>query len=410
MRRESTQPSFESLEMRRHLSGSPLADLYGQELHADTNLHIVQPLKRPSPPPPTSPPPTTLPPGYSPAQIRHAYGFDQILFNGSVKGDGSGQTIAIVDAYDDPNIASDLNVFNTTYGLPAMDGKNGNGLFTKVLAGSIVPGNSGWGLEISLDVEWAHAMAPKANIVLVEASSASLNNLFTAVDMARSRAGVSVVSMSWGAGEFSSESLYDFHFTTPNGHAPVTFVASSGDSGAPLEWPSASPNVLSVGGTSLTLDSSGNYSSEAGWAGSTGGISAYELRPSYQANVAIDSTMRLGPDVSYVADPYTGMAVYDSYGQPSKWQVVGGTSAGAPQWAALVAIADQGRTLAVKATLSTTQVLTALYSMPSASFFDVTSGSSTGSPGYTAGSGYDLVTGLGSPHADGVTAQLLALT
>ena len=157
--------------------------------------------------------------------------------------------------------------------------------------------------------------------------------------------------MSWGGGEFSSESRYDSYFTTPSGHGGVTFVASSGDSGSPVGYPAISPNVLSVGGTTLNLNSQGGYSSESGWSGSGGGISAYESQPSYQKGVVTQSTIyRTNPDVAYDADPNTGFPVYDSYNNPasSPWGQWGGTSDAAPQWAALIAIADQGRALAGK--------------------------------------------------------------
>ncbi len=260
------------------------------------------------------------PAGFSPAQIRHAYGFD------AVSGNGAGQTIAIVDAYDDPTVASDLHTFDMQFGLP-------DPRFTKVSqTGSTVypTADQGWASEIALDVEWAHAIAPAANILLVEAKSDSMSDLLTAVNYARNYAGVSVVSMSWGGGEFRSETSYDSYFTTPAGHANVTFIASSGDDGAGVSYPAASPNVLSVGGTSLTLKS-GNYSSETAWSGSGGGVSRYEPEPSWQRSLQSYGT-RTNPDVAYDANPSTGVAVYDSYGSGG-WAVYGGTSISAPQWA-----------------------------------------------------------------------------
>ncbi len=351
---------------------------------------------------------TAGPTGYTPAQIRAAYGFGQIAFNnGTVAGDGSGTTIAIVDAYDDPKIANDLHQFDLAFGLP-------DPAFTKVsetgIAVALPTANKGWATEIALDVEWAHAIAPKANILLVEANSASMSDLLTAVDYARRASGVVAVSMSWGGGEFSGESSYDSYFTTPTGHSGVTFVASSGDSGAPVGYPAISPNVLSVGGTTLNLNGSA-YSSESGWSGSGGGISAYESQPSYQKGVVTQSTTRrTNPDVAYDANPSTGFPVYDSYNNSASapWGQWGGTSDAAPQWAALVAIADQGRALAGKAALDgATQTLPALYALPASDFHDVTSGTSSGSPKYTAGAGYDLVTGRGTPIANLVVAGLV---
>ena len=286
----------------------------------------------------------TVPYGYTPAEIRHAYGFDQIAFatsSGAVSGNGAGQTIAIVDAYNDPNIVKDLSAFDSQFGVVAPP------KFTVVneRGSSALPStDAGWSMEISLDVEWAHAIAPGANILLVEANSASLGDLLTAVNYARQQAGVTVVSMSWGGSEFNGESSYDSYFTTPAGHAPVTFVASAGDSGGDGCWPAVSSNVLAVGGTALSINSSSVRTSETAWSDSSGGVSLYESVPSYQTGVQATGR-RTTPDVAYDASPSTGFAIYDSvsYAGQSGWFCVGGTSAGAPQWAALAAIANQGR-------------------------------------------------------------------
>jgi hypothetical protein len=340
--------------------------------------------------------------GYSPAQIRHAYGFDQI----SGSADGSGTTIAIVDAYDDPTIASDLQQFDATFGLPAAN-------FTKVnqTGGSTMPSpDTGWSDEISLDVEWAHAIAPGAKILLVEANSASFSDLLTAVKYAASQPGVVDVSMSWGGNEFSGETAYDSYFQTPSGHSGVTFIASSGDSGAPPIYPAISPNVLAVGGTTLpNLDTAGDYTSESAWSGSGGGISSYEAQPSYQQGVVTQtSTYRTNPDVSYDADPNTGFPVYDSYDPTGPWLEFGGTSDAAPQWAALVAIADQGRAAAGEPSLDgPTQLLPMLYKLPSTDFHDITSGASDGSPVENATPGYDLATGRGTPLANLIVSGLV---
>ena len=347
------------------------------------------------------------PTGLSPAEIRQAYNVDQVSFNnGTIAGDGSGTTIAIVDAYDEPNVQSDLHEFDVQFGLPdpVLTTVNQSG------GTSLPAGSSGWGLEIALDVEWAHAIAPQANILLVEANSASLSNMFTAVDYARQAAGVVAVSMSWTTGEFSGEKADDSRFTTPVGHSGVTFVAASGDSGAPVGYPSISPTVLSVGGTTLSLNDQ-TYASESAWSGSGGGISAQESRPSYQKGIVTQSaTFRANPDVAYDADPSSGVSVYDSYGRSptTPWLKVGGTSAGAPQWSALVAVADQGRMLAGKGALDgATQTLPILYAMSASNFHDVTTGASTGKPAYSATVGYDLVTGRGSPIADAVVSGLV---
>src|SRR5260370_33981537 len=192
------------------------------------------------------------PVGYTPAQIRHAYGFDQIMFGG-VQGDGAGQTIAIVDAFDDPNIFKDLDVFDNTFGLPGP----ASSVLTKATPQGKPHTNSSWAGEISLDVEWAHAIAPGAHILLVEARSNSLSNLLSAVSYANSQSGVVAVSMSWGGGEVSAETAYDSYFTTPG----ITYTAAAGDSPGAI-WPSTSPTVISVGGTTLAgLYIEGNYSS-----------------------------------------------------------------------------------------------------------------------------------------------------
>src|SRR5262249_36440952 len=155
------------------------------------------------------------PAGYHPNQIQHAYGFDQLIAGGT---DGRGQTIYIIDAYDDPYIVSDLNTFSTQFGLPTTT--SGQFTFTKQFAQGSAAGNAGWAQEISLDVEWAHAIAPRANITLVEAASNSFTDLFGAVDFAVNQ-GATVVSMSWGANDFSGEASYDSHFAVPN----VVFLA-----------------------------------------------------------------------------------------------------------------------------------------------------------------------------------------
>jgi subtilase family serine protease len=345
------------------------------------------------------------PTGYTPSQIRHAYGFDQITFsNGTVNGDGSGTTIAIVDAFDDPNIANDLTQFDATFGLP-------DPTFTKVdqNGGTNYPiADGGWASEIALDVEWSHAIAPKANILLVEANDNSDTNLLAAVKFAAAQPGVVAVSMSWGGGEFSTEASSDGNFTTPAGHAGVTFLASSGDSGAPPIWPAISKNVVSVGGTTLNLDPSGNILSESAWGGSGGGISAFLPQPSYQNGVVTQSTTkRTNPDVAYDADPNTGFPVYDSFnnGTATPWSQFGGTSDAAPQWAGLIAIADQGRALAGLGSLDgPSQTLPMLYSISAGDYHDITTG---GNGTFSAGPGYDLVTGRGTPLANLVVADLV---
>lgn len=321
---------------------------------------------------------SSSPTGYNAQQIRHAYGFDQI------SGNGAGQIIAIIDAVGSPTLQSDVDTFSAAFGLPS------TALKIYFPQGASAAPDSGWALETSLDVEWAHAIAPGATIVVVIAKSASLNDLLGAVDYAVNL-GAKQISMSWGADEFSSEGIYDYHFNRPG----VTFFASSGDNGAGVEWPAACPTVVAVGGTSLQLDGAGNVLSENAWAGSGGGSSAYEFRPAYQ-NAWQSSTGRGVPDVSFNADPLTGFAVYiGNYNGTSGWLTVGGTSAGAPQWAALAALVNSTRAEPVGVWH------TALYSMAATNYpgfyRDIVSGSNGA---FNAISGYDFVTGLGRPAAN----------
>ncbi len=355
------------------------------------------------------------PVGYTPEQIRTAYGFNSVMF-GTVAGDGAGQTIAIVDCYDDPSFVntssnsyktSDLAQFDAAFGLPDPPS------FTKVneTGGATLPGTDpagrgnlagNWEIEEALDIEWAHAMAPGANIVLVEATSDTTNNdLLTAVKTAATLPGVSAISMSWGLeSEIAGEVATDSTFVTPAGHQGVTFLAASGDSGSPGYYPAYSPNVVAVGGTSLNLNTDNSIQSEIAWAGSGGGTSKFETEPAYQ--IAVQNTgFRTIPDVAFDADPYTGVAVYDSYNDTDgsgPWVQIGGTSLASPSWAGLIAVVNQGRVLAGAGTLDgPTETLPYLYAMPSADFNDIVSGSNGG---YNAGSGYDEATGLGSPKAN----------
>jgi hypothetical protein len=337
----------------------------------------------------------------TPAQMRQAYGVNQISLGG-VAGDGTGQTIAIVDAYNDPDIVSDASSFNTQFGLQQFNVTGGPTF--KVLnenGGTSLPANSsvnGWDVEESLDVEWAHSIAPEANIILFEANSNSFSDLLQAVSTAANTTGVSVVSMSWSGGEFSTEASADFYFTTPSGHQGVTFLASTGDSGSPSGYPALSPDVVAVGGTTLSIDSSGNYLGESTWSGSGGGISSFESQPSYQTGKVngTSSTHRTVPDVSMDADPNSGVYVLDTFS--GGWFQVGGTSLSCPMFAGLVAIADQGRALQGQSSLDgATQTLPMLYGLPQSDFHDITTG---GNGTYNATTGYDLVTGRGTPIAN----------
>lgn len=343
----------------------------------------------------------------SPSELISAYGFSASATA------GLGTTIAIVGAYNNPTIQADLAAFSTFYGLAAasLSVVNQYGQTTNLPAT-----DAGWSLETAMDVEWAHAVAPAARIILVEATSSSASDLMTAVQTAARLA--NVVSMSWGGGEWSGQTAYDTasYFANSN----VTFVAASGDDGGAsgVSWPASSPYVLSVGGTALysngaetAWSASGSYWS--GYSGSTGGVSRYESLPSYQATAlgTRAASGRVVPDVASVADPSTGLAVYSTASGLGKtgWFTIGGTSAGAPVWAGLVADADQARIAAGKSALSTSQTLSLLYGLYGTSatrsssyasaFHDVTSG---GNFAGLATTGYDVVTGLGSPNASAI--------
>ena len=313
---------------------------------------------------------------YSPKQIRHAYGIDQLSVT------GSNQKIAIVDAYGDPALQTDLNNFCSYYGIPTTTVKF---LYPQ---GQPRVTDTGWALETALDVEWAHAIAPGASIVVSVAKSASINDLLGAVDAAVS-AGANVVSMSWGTLEFAGQANYDSHFNK----AGVTFVASSGDYGesSGVEWPACSVNVIGVGGTSLYLDGNGNRTLETAWSGSGGGVSIYNKLPGFQSNWQTFGGGRGVPDVSLVADPNTGVGVY--YGR--HLYGVGGTSASAPQWAALVALSNESQGLPL---IGGPRALYNLANTPGY-FFDIIGGSNGSDTDDFAVQGYDLVTGLGSPKA-----------
>lgn len=379
----------ERLEIRKLLTGGPIAvapATAANVLHPDFMLSHATPFA------------STSPSGLTPSQMRQAYGMTNIQF-GSIVGDGTGQTIAIVDAYDDPTALSDLMAFDSYFGLanpPSFTVVNQNGLSSPLPSPS---GSTGWSIEESLDFEWAHVMAPQAKIVLFEANSTSFSDLFTAVSTAKAYAGVSVVSMSFGTtGDASGETAYDSTFLTPNGHQGVTFVAATGDNGKPGGYPAYSPNVVAVGGTTLTLNGSGGYGSESGWSGSGGGVSTIETEPTFQTGVQ-STGKRTIPDVAMDADPNSGVPVYDSYdfGGSAPWAQYGGTSLATPLFAGIIAVTNQGRVHNGLGTLDgSTETLPALYKLPTSDYHDIT----TGNNGYQAGVGYDYVTGIGSPIPD----------
>ncbi|HLV80013.1 MAG TPA: hypothetical protein VKT32_07000 [Chthonomonadaceae bacterium] len=331
--------------------------------------------------------------GMTPAQMRSFY---------NLPSSGGSQIVAIVDAYHDATALNDFNTFSSQFGLPTETSTNvtasTNAVFQVVYAsGSQPPQDSsgGWELEESLDIEWAHAMAPGAKIVLVEANSNSFSDLFNAVNVATgftdsNSLSTKEASMSWSGSEFSGETSYDSYFTSSN----VVYFASTGDSGAPSGYPSTSPYVIAAGGTTVTTNSSGGFVSESGWSSGGGGPSTQEARPAYQNAISgIVGSSRGTPDIAYDADPNSGASVYDSTpynGITYGWLVVGGTSWSSPALAGIVNLAN---TAAGAFAAGSQAELTTIYSnLGSANFRDIT----TGNNGYAAGPGWDFVTGVGS--------------
>jgi len=320
---------------------------------------------------------------YGPAQFHTGYGLPTTA--------PSAQTIGIVDAYDDPNIESDLGVYDSQYGLPSCT--TANGCFRKVdqNGGTRYPRtNSGWSLEIALDVETAHEICQNCKILLVEASSNSLANLGAAENEA-AKLGANVISNSYGGSEYSSEtSDQNAYFDHPG----IAITASSGDGGYGVEFPAASQYVTAVGGTTLNLNSDNTYASESAWSGSGSGCSAYISKPSWQTDSGCSH--RTVADVSADADPNTGAAVYDSvrYQGQSGWFQVGGTSLASPLVGAVYALAGNAGSVTYGSYP---------YSHTS-SLHDVTTGSNGSCGGSylcTAGPGYDGPTGLGTPNGTG---------
>jgi subtilase family serine protease len=296
---------------------------------------------------------------------------------------GGAKMIAIVDAYDAPNAASDLAAFSAQFGLPSAS-------FQVVYASGAKPAyDMGWEFEESLDVQWAHAMAPGARIVLVEAASNSFTDLMKAEDVASSMvnaAGGGEVSNSWGSGEFSGETSYDSHFVKTG----VVFLASAGDYPG-TSWPGTSPNVVSAGGTTARRNpSTGNFISEVPWDSAGGGVSAVEPRPSYQTPISATVGNHRGvPDLSFDSNPTTGVWVYDS--NAGGWNIVGGTSVASPSLAGIINLAGTFNT-------STNAELAEIYGKlgVAADFTDITSGYCGPYAGYSAAAGWDPCTGVGS--------------
>ncbi|MGW2813342.1 S53 family peptidase [Streptomyces sp. NPDC001415] len=323
------------------------------------------------------------PSGLGPADLQKAY-------NLPADG-GAGATVAIVDAQDDPNAESDLATYRSQYGLPACT--TANGCFKKVDqdGGTNYPtADAGWAGEISLDVDMVSAACPQCHILLVEAKSANMDDLGAAVNRAVTL-GAKFVSNSYGGGEESADTAADSKYFN---HPGVAITVSSGDSGYGVEYPAASQYVTAVGGTSLKKDSSTRGWSESVWGSSSGGsgagsgCSAYDPKPSWQKDTGC--AKRAVADVSAVADPATGLAVYDSY-QANGWNVYGGTSASSPIIASVYALAGAPGANSTPSSFPYAHT---------GSLNDVTSGANGSCGDYLckAGTGYDGPTGLGTPN------------
>jgi len=375
---------------------------------------------------------------YSPAQIRAAYDLPPLTSIGAMSTAaqaaqlGAGQTIYIIDSMDDPNIATELAAFDKKFGLPACTIKaipanaglplaassssscelsvvhsTANGTMTGVAPAY----DAGWATEIALDVEWAHATAPLARIILIEAPDTSVGGVLGGIVLANAM-GPGVVSMSFAGAEGTWTSSVNSVFTVAN----MTYVASTGDSGAGVSWPAVSPNVLAVGGTTLTYSGTGPRS-EATWLGTGGGVSGFTPAPQYQ-NIMVPGlgtvAHRSVADVAFNADPTTGqyVAIVSQGSSTVSWVSAGGTSLSTVQWAGLVAVANATRALAGENALGAPQ--TVLYNQIAAvpgdyasAFDDITAGSDGSCVTCLADVGYDQVTGLGTPN---VTSLLSALS
>ena len=331
--------------------------------------------------------------GYSPAQLRTAYGLTT----------RSTATVAIVDAYAHPNAAVDLAAYRSRFSLPVL-GSIGGPVLTQVNQSggpTLASPNTGWGQEEMLDLEMVSAICPTCNILYVGANSASFNDLGAAVDQAATTAGVVAVSNSYGGGESLLTTAYASHYS----HANVAITVSSGDSGYGAQVPAAFNTVTAVGGTTLNLNAGGSRASETVWSGAGSGCSAYITKPTWQKDTAC--SRRTIADVAAVADPNTGVAVYDSYGSTggANWYVFGGTSVAAPIIGAVYALS--GHTSGIPAILAYNNAPT--YSPPVGSLNDVTSGSNGScvrkrntSNAYlcTGVIGYDGPTGNGTPNGN----------
>lgn len=349
---------------------------------------------------PTGPRLMPGPTGLGPSQIQSAYKLAGL--------NGGGRTVALVDAYNDPNAASDLSTYRQAYGLPACT--TANGCFKQVnQSGATSPlpsGDYGWAEEESLDLDAVSAACPTCHILLVEANSAGNADLAAAENTAATVPGVTAISNSYGGSEASSELSTDPAYNHPG----VAITVSSGDSGYGVEYPAASQYVTAVGGTTLSQAGNARGWNEAAWSGAGSGCSGYEPKPSWQPDSGC--AQRTVADVSADADPSSGLGVYDTYNSCGSssycdhlisvgaaqgldgWAQVGGTSLSSPLIASVYALAGNAGSV----------VYGSYPYSHTTSLFDVTSGSNgscTQSYLCTAGPGNDGPTGLGTPDGTG---------
>ena len=352
---------------------------------------------------------TSAPTGYGPSDLASAYSLPSPT---GTTWTWNGKTIAIVDAYDNPNAASDLNAYRSAFGLPPCTAASG--CFKKVAqsAKAKIPSpNVGWGEEIDLDIEMASAVCPQCKILLVEAKSASFSDLGTAENRA-AKMGATAISNSWAGGESILDPFFDSYFQHPG----VAITAASGDAGYGSAYPASSPNVIAVGATTLTLDpTTRTRVSETAWSGGGSWCSSVFSQPAWQQGLITSDPSgyacanRTVADVAAVGDPATGVSVYDSYGSSggNNWYQFGGTSVSTPLIAGLFALAGD-------ATGNSAYPNPARWLYTHAgSLYDVTSGyngnatndcyPNTGDPYYLchAQSGFDGPTGLGAPNGLG---------
>lgn len=357
----------------------------GIRMHTNLEMFVPQVPTDPAQPPPTANTPASLACIYQ--LVPQVKGCP---INGSEQSPSGGWgAIAIVDAYDNPNAEDDLATFSTQFGLPPCT--KVNGCFSQVYATGTQPKNDprGWSLEEALDIEIAHAFAPNAKIILVEAADNKNPSLYLAEDLAAQlvqQAGGGVISNSWTGVEYVAEADDDVHFQADG----IVYFASTGDSGGAVGYPAASPFVVASGGTTINR-SNGNFTGETGWKNSAGGPSIYEPRPSYQDLLQqIVGTQRGTPDFSAIADPSTGVAAYDADGNVG-WTELGGTSVASPLLAGVVD-ADGYKAQ------STARELNGVYRFAKSHYQQVWRDETKGADKINScKKGWDFVTGVGSP-------------